>query len=304
VHNSTFSKSAEDEDRFETNEAPIPPNSTIVRLSNEAYPGRKSGDTYLKIDPETERFPTGADQESTSCKTKIYDQKMKRYTLNPPYLYAMYDKGLFTAYKFNKCYFTPYHIHQCNKYGDYPHSYKIQYDKKTSKYRLQLYQDGTGESYEQAGDVGCKGPIVKTTEWMTLDEFNKKYVQIGFFMNESPLKLANESIDYAAYTSYNPKKSSCQAKHYGERLYYKYDIYWSFNADQDGWYLVQYKIIQKTTDKAGTYTLGRFDQYWGEDGSHQVQTTWCLDGELQCGGCYGADYKLKEYVQCGENYVE
>ena len=209
-----------------------------TRLQEEKYPGRKSGDTYLKTDPKTEQFPQGGEQEIEPCKLKIYDQKIKRYTINPPYLYAKLNTfGLFTAFEFNKCYFTPLHTHRCNQWGEFPHSYKIEYDETNSKYRLILYKDGTGETHETSGDVGCKGSIVKTTEWMTLDEFNKKYVRIGFFKNESPLKLGNESIDYAAYTTFNSKYSNCEEKNYGERIYYTYDIFWSYVPDQDGWYL-------------------------------------------------------------------
>ena len=281
----------------EINEPEVEVNYT--KIAEEKYPGRKSGDTYLKIDAKTEQFPQGGENEKNSCKSKIYNQKLKRNTLSPPFLYTFYDKGLFTAVKFNKCYFSPYHTHKCNKWGDFPHNYKIEYDSKKTLFRILFYKDGTGNTADKAGDVGCKGSVVKTTNWMTLDEFNKKYVQIGTFMNESPFKLATESIDYAAYTTFNSKSSNCAEKSYGERLYYKYDIYWSYNADQDGWYLVQYKVVHKPEDKdQNLLTLGRFDQYWGLYGIDRVQSTWCLDGELKCGTCVG-----NEYVTCGNNYV-
>lgn len=260
------------------------------------YPDRYSGQTFIKINPETETFPQDGSVESTSCKSKIYAQKRKRYTLNPPYLFLEHDKGLFTAFKFDECYFTPLHIHQCNRWGEFPNNYKIQYDSQSNKVRVLKYKSGT--SATALGDVGCQGTY-SASNWLTIDEFNSKYGRIGFFKAEGNYKIATEPIDYAAYTSWNAG-NTCGQKDLGERLYYKYDIYWSFNAAQDGWYNVQYKVVHNPNE---SLKLARFDQYWGECGLDKVQTTWCDDGDLVCGSCYGPSGGNYEYVECGNNLV-
>lgn len=271
-------------------------NQTLIDEAEKKYPGRYSGQTFIKIDASKETFPQDGSVESTSCKSRIYAQKRTRYTLNPPYLFMEHDKGLFSAFEFNKCYHTPLHIHTCNRWGEFPNNYKMEYDANTKKVRVLKYKSGTSKT--ELGDVGCTGTY-SASNWLTIDEFNSKYAKIGFFKIEGSFKIATEPIDYAAYTSYNAD-SSCSQKIYGERLYYKYDIYWSFNAAEDGWYNVQYKVVQNPNE---SLKVARFDQYWGEYGIDKVQTTWCDDGDLVCGACYGPSQYMYEYVECGTNVI-
>lgn len=250
------------------------------------YPGRYSGQTKEKIDPNTEEFPQDDSQDTNSCKHKIYHQKMKRYTIQPPYLFKEHDKGYFSAYEFNKCYFSPNYWY-IKWY--YQHNFMIKYDESNNMFKWVTYD---------ASDVGCKG-TAKESDWMTLEEFNLKYSLTGYLSIKANLTLSKTPIDYAIYTSRNSNNANCLEREYGERLYYKYDIYWSKNDAQNGWYLVQYKVVENN----GNLICGRFDQYWGREGIQRLQDTWCMDGTLNCGQCYRESGFYYNYVECGDNYV-
>ena len=259
----------------------------VSAIQENPYPGRYSGQTKEKIDPETEEFPQDDSNDPGNCKHKIYHQKIKRYTLQPPYLFKEHDKGYFSAYEFNKCYFFPKHWSSQKWYDQ--HNFMIKYDKNMNKFKWLAY----GSS-----DIGCLNNA-EESNWMTLEEFNLKYSLTGYLSIKANLTLSNTPIDYAIYTSMNSDNENCLEKEYGERLYYKYDIYWSKNDAQNGWYLVQYKVVENQ----GNLICGRFDQYWGPEGAERLQDTWCLDGTLNCGQCYRESGYYYSYVECGDNYI-
>lgn len=140
-------------------------NQTLIDEAEKKYPGRYSGQTFIKIDASKETFPQDGSVESTSCKSRIYAQKRTRYTLNPPYLFMEHDKGLFSAFEFNKCYHTPLHIHTCNRWGEFPNNYKMEYDANTQKVRVLKYKSGTSKT--ELGDVGCTGTY-SASNWLPM----------------------------------------------------------------------------------------------------------------------------------------